>query len=336
MSATDCKRTVNGTAAGLPAPSGAETSPARPRPRRISRYRLRRNATRVLGKILLWVVLINFTYVFLFPLIYMMATSVKTLTEINNPSIVWISREPSLQAFHFASSIIDYFRGLWISTFVSAAAVLGQTCVGAMVGYGFARPRFPGREFLFWVLLFTIIVPLPTLAVPLYLFYSKLNLINTFMPLILPPFLGWGVRGGMILIVFRQFFRGLPSELEDAAYVDGASPFRVFWQIMLPLAKPAILVVMLFTLVWTWNDTLLPGLVINDTAAYTLGQRMENYAQLFTQARHSSAKTWSTSGEIGENVLMSVTLLGILPLLIVYIFTQRYFTQSIDRTGLVE
>ena len=79
---------------------------------------------------------------------------------------------------------------------------------------------------------------------------------------------------------------------------------------MLPLAKPAILVVMLFTLVWTWNDTLLPGLVINDTSAYTLGQRMENYAQLFTQARHSSAKTWSTSGEIGENVLMSVTPVG--------------------------
>ena len=330
--------TVDRTATGLRSPSDAEGSsaPTRLRAGRVSRYRLWRTASRVLGKLLLWVVLINFAYVFLFPLMYMMTTSVKTLTEINNPSIVWISREPSLQAFRLASSIIDYFRGLWISTLISAAAVLGQTCVGAMVGYGFARPRFPGREFLFWILLFTIIVPLPTLAVPLYLFYSKLNLINTFVPLILPPFLGWGVRGGMILIVYRQFFRGLPSELEDAAYVDGASPFRVFWQIMLPLAKPAILVVMLFTLVWTWNDTLLPGLVINDTGAYTLGQRMENYAQLFAQARHSSAKTWSTSGEIGENVLMSVTLLGILPLLLVYIFTQRYFTQSIDRTGLVE
>ena len=292
--------------------------------------------SRVLGKLLLWVVLINFAYVFLFPLMYMMTTSVKTLTEINNPSIVWISREPSLQAFRFASAIMDYFRGLWISTFTSAIAVLGQTFVGAMVGYGFARPRFPGREILFWILLFTIIVPLPTLAAPLYLFYSKLNVINSFIPLIVPPFLAWGVRGGMILIVFRQFFRGLPSELEDAAYVDGASPFRVFWQIMLPLAKPAILVAMLFTLVWTWNDTLLPGLVINDTAAYTLGQRMENYAQLFTQARHASAQTWSTSGEIGENVLMAVTLMGVLPLLFVYIFTQRYFTQSIDRTGLVE
>ena len=328
--------TVNETATGLRSPSGADRSSAPTRARRVSRYRLWRTASRVLGKLLLWVVLINFAYVFLFPLIYMMATSIKTLTEINNPSIVWISREPSLQAFRFASSIIDYFRGLWISTFISAAAVLGQTCVGAMVGYGFARPRFLGRDFLFWILLFTIIVPLPTLAVPLYLFYSKLDLINTFVPLIVPPFLGWGVRGGMILIVFRQFFRGLPSELEDAAYVDGASPFRVFWQIMLPLAKPAILVVMLFTLVWTWNDTLMPGLIINDTSAYTLGQRMENYAQLFTQARHSSAQTWSTSGEISENVLMSVTLLGILPLLIVYIFTQRYFTQSIDRTGLVE
>ena len=263
--------TVNETATGLRSPSGADRSSA-PTPG-ASRQPLSPVCVPPRG---FWASyccggVINFAYVFLFPLIYMMATSIKTLTEINNPSIVWISREPSLQAFRFASSIIDYFRGLWISTFISVAAVLGQTCVGAMVGYGFARPRFLGRDFLFWILLFTIIVPLPTLAVPLYLFLFEAGTDQYLVPLIVPPFLGWGVRGGMILIVFRQFFRGLPSELEDAAYVDGASPFRVFWQIMLPLAKPAILVVMLFTLVWTWNDTLMPGLIINDTSAYTLG-----------------------------------------------------------------
>jgi multiple sugar transport system permease protein len=138
------------------------------------------------------------------------------------------------------------------------------------------------------------------------------------------------VRGGILLIVFRQFFRGLPYELEDAAHVDGAGPFRIFWQIMLPLAQPAILVVMLFSMVWTWNDNFTPWLVLRDNTLYTLTQRMEIFNSLLNNF------SGSTYTNLEENTFMAGVTLTVLPLLLIYLFTQRYFTQSIDRTGLVE
>ena len=200
--------------------------------------------------------------------------------ELNNPAVNWISRTPTNEGYLLAMEVLQYFDGVRVSLGTSIVAAVGQTLIGAMVAYGFARIRFPGRDFLFALLLFTIVVPPQTTMVPQFMLYTDLKWTNTYLPLMVPPFLSYGVRGGILLIVFRQFFRGLPYELEDAAHVDGAGPFRIFWQIMLPLAKPAILVVMLFSLVWTWNDNFTPWLVLRDNTLYTLTQRMEIFNSL--------------------------------------------------------
>lgn len=279
--------------------------------------------------ILRWLVLLELAYVFLFPVLFMLSTSFKPLIELSNPTVRWIPRNPTADGYVLALEHLNYFRSLPVSIVTSAIAAIGQTLVGAVVGYGFARLPFPGRQLLFGVLLFTIIVPPQMVMIPQFMLYSKLNWMNTYLPLLVPTYLGYGVRGGILLVVYRQFFKGLPFELEDSAAVDGAGPLRIFWQIMLPLAKPAILVVFLFSFVWTWNDSLGPIIALRSQDLYTLPQWMFNMTRLLT----SSSFTYYY---LGENLFMAAVTLTIAPLLLLFLVTQRYFTRSIDRTGLVE
>ena len=296
-----------------------------------------RAAKRTIGLLLRWAVLIEFAYVYSFPVIHVVTSSIKNTAEFDNPVIRLFSRQPTLEGYRYAWLAMGYPAGLRNSFLISTAAVLGQTLVGAMVGYGFARLRFPGRDLLFGILLFTIIVPLQVVIIPQYMLYTELRWMNSFLPLIVPPFFGQGVRAGILLIVYRQFFRGLPYELQDAAYVDGAGPFRAYWQIMLPLAKPAILVVALFSLVWTWNDHYTPFMMLRDIALYTLPLRLNGFRGMVIA--HMGLTTGVGSrGEytMPQSVFPAAVTLAVLPLLVIYVFTQRYFTQSIDRTGLVE
>ena len=285
-----------------------------------------RHSSAVVRTVLRWVVLVEFIYVFSFPVLYIVTTATKTLSDLNNPSVYWIPPSPTLEGLWVAARMMDYLGGLRISVWTAMLAALGQTLIGSMVAYGFARVRFPGREVLFAFLLFTIVIPPQTIMVPLFMLYSKLGWANAHAPLFVPGFLGWGVRGGILLIVYRQFFRGLPYELEDAARVDGAGPLRTLYEIMLPLAKPAVVVVFVFSLTWTWNDGFVPWLVISRRNLMTIQQRLEIFYIYQTYY----------GDPIPENIGMSGVVLAVLPVLIVYVIAQRHFTQSIDRTGLVE
>jgi multiple sugar transport system permease protein len=290
---------------------------------------LRLRVGRHLSTALRWMILLELAYVFMFPMLFMVSTSFKPLIELSNPTVRWIPRNPTADGYVLALEHLNYFRSLPVSIVTSAIAAIGQTLVGAMVGYGFARLPFRGRQFLFGLLLFTIIVPPQMVMIPQFMLYSKLKWMNTYLPLLVPTYLGYGVRGGILLVVYRQFFKGLPYELEDSAAVDGAGPLRIFWQIMLPLAKPAILAVFLFSFVWTWNDSLGPIMALRDQDLYTLPQWMFNMTRLLT----SSSFTFYY---VGENLFMAAVTLTIAPLVLLFLVTQRYFTRSIDRTGLVE
>ena len=164
----------------------------------------------------------------------------------------------------------------------------------AMAGYSAARLHFPGRDFLFAVPLFTIVVPPKTIMLSLFTYYAKVGWNNTFIALILPAWLGFGVRGAILLFIYRQFFRGLPYELEDAAYADGAGPSRTFWQIMLSLTMPAVLVVMLSSLVWTWNDHFLPELILIAETTYTCEFRGNTLVDI---SPRREAPSWETVGQ---------------------------------------
>ena len=291
---------------------------------------LQRHALRLIGRVLTYVILLEVTYVFLYPVLYMVSTSLKSASDIADITVYWVPTELYFDNFDLAFEALTYFHAMKNSLITSAPAAAGQVLVCAFVAYGFARISFPGRDLLFLMVLLTFVIPPQTILVPLFFLYLKLGWLNTYLPWIVPAWLGHGVKGALFVLIFRQYLRGLPWELEDAAFVDGASRLRVFWQIILPMATPAILVVLLFSMVWHWNDSFLPLMFLSDMEEMPLPARLVQVVSYFWRRTENYGLQYS------EGLLMASTVLVVLPQLVLYIFVQRYFVESINRTGLVE
>jgi multiple sugar transport system permease protein len=178
------------------------------------------------------------------------------------------------------------------------------------------------------LVLFAMIVPPHAIIIQLFILVSKLGWLETYKPFLIPSLFGMGLRGALFVFIYRQFFKGLPWELEDAAMIDGAGPLRIFLNVMLPLARPAILVVFLFSFVWHWNDSLEPSIYLSRAELFFLPQRLSVVETALANVQ--------LRGMWGTGTIMAATLLVILPLLVLYLFTQRYFVESIERTGLIE
>ena len=284
----------------------------------------RHHAQRILYKVFIYILLVNSAFVLLYPIIYMTTTALMTLDDFHDPSVRWIPLHIRWNNFVLAYEQMEYLEAFANSALITVLSVIGQVLSTALIGYGFARLRFPGRDALFVLVLLTIIVPPSTIIIPLYILYRDLHWLNSYYPMIVPSFFGFGLRGALFIFIFRQVFRGLPWELEDAARIDGASTYGIFWRIMLPLAKPGIITVALFSFVWHWNDYFEPLMYLNSMEKFTLPLRLSS--------------VWGVNyggGWVYSPVhIMASCLLVIAPSLLFYIFTQRYFVESIERTGI--
>lgn len=283
-------------------------------------------------RIATYIILINVCFVFLFPVIYMFSTSLKTVADLADLTVLWIPRTFFWRNYELAISGMLYWQAARNSIIISLGSGILQTVACSFVAYGFARIPFPGRDILFLLVLFTFLVPPQTIIVPLFILYRNLGFMDTYFPFLIPALFGHGLRGALFILVFRQFFRNLPYELEDAARIDGAGPFSVYWRIMLPLATPAIIVVFLFSLVWHWNDFFEPTIYLFDQNNFTLPLRLSILSAALLQMLAGQG----AGDEFNEAVIMAASFLVIMPPLIIYLFTQRYFVESVDRTGLVE
>ncbi|MCY4438483.1 MAG: carbohydrate ABC transporter permease [Chloroflexi bacterium] len=283
-------------------------------------------------RIATYIILINVCFVFLFPVIYMFSTSLKTVADLADLTVLWIPRTIFWRNYELAISGMLYWQAARNSIIISLGSGILQTVACSFVAYGFARIPFPGRDVLFLLVLFTFLVPPQTIIVPLFILYRNLGFMDTYFPFLIPALFGHGLRGALFILVFRQFFRNLPYELEDAARIDGAGPFSVYWRIMLPLATPAIIVVFLFSLVWHWNDFFEPTIYLFDQNNFTLPLRLSILSAALLQMLAGQG----AGDEFNEAVIMAASFLVVMPPLIVYLFTQRYFVESVDRTGLVE
>ncbi len=279
-----------------------------------------------------YIILINVCFVFLFPVIYMFSTSLKTVADLADLTVLWIPRTFFWRNYELAISGMLYWQAARNSVIISLGSGILQTVACSFVAYGFARIPFPGRDILFLLVLFTFLVPPQTIIVPLFILYRNLGFMDTYFPFLMPALFGHGLRGALFILVFRQFFKNLPYELEDAARIDGAGPFSVYWRIMLPLAAPAIIVVFLFSLVWHWNDFFEPTIYLFDQNNFTLPLRLSILSAALLQMLAGQG----AGDEFNEAVIMAASFLVIMPPLVVYLFTQRYFVESVDRTGLVE
>jgi len=261
--------------------------------------------------------------VFLAPLLWMVSTAVKPLDQTMVSPPVWIPDRPQWENFWKALSynaedlgyvpFLVYGRN---TLYVTVLAVIGSVVSNTLVAYSFARLRWRGRDLLFGVTLATMMVPGPVLMVPTYVVFREFGWIGTFRPLWVPAFFG----GAFNIFLLRQFLKTIPMELSEAARIDGASEWQTFLRVIVPLARPALTVVALFTFMWAWNDFMGPLLYLTDQHTFTLSMGLQ-----FFQSQHTGTP-W--------NLLMAASLIVVLPVILVFLFAQRVFIQGIATTGI--
>ena len=292
----------------------------------------------IVGKIFYYLLLLSLSFVFLYPLLYMISQSFMATSDVADATIQWIPRNFNFYNYLEAFASIDYWSGLLNSVWISFGSAILQILSTSLIGYGFARYSFPGKGILLALVLFTFLVPPTTIVVPLYMFYSDLGWINTLLPFIFPAALGHGLNGAIFVLIFMQFYRGLPSAMEEAAKVDGAGPLRTYWKIMFPLAKPAMVVVFLLSVVWHWNDVFQPNLYLLIPDFFNLAQNLAafhgNAVAETTQQQVAVSDAIIGNAPTLMNQILAATMLTILPILILYLFVQRSFVEGIERSGI--
>ncbi len=291
----------------------------------------------ILGKIILYVLLIGLAFVFLQPFIYMLVNSFKTYTDVMNMSIKWIPREGTLENWKLAAEAINLDTTFFNSLIVTLLATFGHLLSCSFVAYGFTRFRFPGRGLLFGLVIFSIVVPIQTLSVPLYMLYSNLDWVGTYLPMIVPTFVGMGLNGGIFIFLFRQYYLSLPASLEEAAALDGCSEYGTYLRIILPSTGSTMLVSFVLSCAWHWNDYFEPGLYINNTKKYLLPQMLPSMYDFFEKLDvNTTQESLEMAMKYHTGVIMAATLICVVPLLVMFLFLNNKFMQGIERTGLVE
>lgn len=260
---------------------------------------------------------------FLVPLLWMVSTALKPQDQamafppqwIPNP-FVW---ENFATAFNYNEENIGYkpFAVYGRNTLIICIlAVSGTVISNALVAYSFARLKWPGRDFAFALTLATMMVPFPVLMVPLFGLFKDFGWVGTFKPLWVPAWFG----GAFNIFLLRQFFRTIPAELSEAARIDGANEFGIFYKVIVPLAKPALAVVALFSFMATWNDFLGPLIYLQNQKSFTLALGLQAYQ--------------SQAGGTAWNLLMAASVMVVLPVIVLFFFAQKQFIQGIAATGL--
>lgn len=285
-----------------------------------------------------FLILFGLCFVILYPLIFMVSCAFRLQTDMNDPTVMWIPRNLTLSVIKETAQAMNFGTTLKNTLFLNVGCSLVQVLTCSITGYGFARFKFKGKNVLFGLVILMILVPQQIINIPQYMQFryfmgsKTINLINTYWTMYLPAVMCNGIRAGLMILIFRQFFKGLPKELEDAAYLDGCSPFRTFIQIMIPNAKSSFLTVFLFSIVWYWNDYYVSSSFFTDNQ--TMALMLKNLDTRLNTVLFNDA---SVEVSIREKIVWMEAgcLISITPILILYCFLQKQFTEGIERSGLV-
>lgn len=322
-----------------------------------------KTGTNVLYYTIRYALLLSIGFIILYPLMYMIVTSIMSPEAFSNSTRVWIPTDFFIKDnFSKAIEAMYYVQSLWNTFKLEILSALIEVATCSVIGYGFARFNFKGKKIFTGILFVTILVPDMVVLIPRMINYSNLDflyigtgleflitrignlfgadwsavgnvltpyLVSTEWTMWLPSLLGVGLRSGILIYIYMQFFSGLPRELEEAAWVDGAGPVKTFLRIAVPSSGVVFITVLVFSLIWHWNDSLLSGMYLTKDfpLAYMLGT-VESYI----------GSKWGLYGGVSTpqqaSVMMAASLLFITPMLIFYMFIQRGFIESIDRVGI--
>lgn len=293
-----------------------------------------------------YIFLIAFSYILLYPLFFMVSHSFRNPEDFLDPTIEWIPKNYSISPILLAAKVMKVGTALLNTLSIEIVSALIQVITCGIIAYGLARFNFPGKRLLMFILILTILVPIPLIIIPNYLnfryfdflgvlgFIGKLigkdlrpNLIDTPWTFYLPSLLGVGLKSGFFIFIYIQFFKGVPKELEEAAWIDGAGPWGTYFRIIVPSSGVAVLTVTILSVIWHWNDYHLAQMYLSQN--YTLAVELNNIFY--------SLSAMDIGGYAPEaaDTAMAGCLMFITPVLIMYLFLQKKFITSIATTGIV-
>ncbi len=312
-----------------------------------TRLRLKLLSAAFLGKavyvIFRFVLLVGISYIILYPFFTKIMASFMSTSDFVDVTVKLIPRNPTLDQWKFIILENKYFTGLFNTARVSILCGFFQTLICAIVGYGFAKFKFKGRNILFFAVIITLLIPHDTLLLAMFMQFryfdifgiiglftngQGINLINTEWPVYLLSLTGLAFKNGLYIFIFRQFYKGVPDELEEAAYIDGTGIFQTFFRIILPLSVPMMTTIFMFAFSWQWTDTFYTSSPFFTTSGATM---LPNIVKV-----PMSLKTEFAAAGLWESAIMNTCgLLVILPLFIVFLFAQRSLVEGIERSGIV-
>lgn len=302
----------------------------------------------------IWVVarqlfMLGLAYVVLYPVLYMVSNAFKPIEQFKDPTVIWFPKSLTLENFKIVLVIIDIGKVFWNTFIIEVIPALISTAVCMMVGYGLARFDFKGKKLISAGVILTIIVPQQVIATSLYSSYRHFdflgilgflhqltgvvnapNLIGTAWVTILPSLLGVGLKSGLFIFIYRQFFTGLPKELQEAAAIDGCGAFGTFFKVIVPTTKNIVISVLLLSMVWNWNDYYTPAMFIR--VKDTIATAMEAFKD-----RLNNLHVMGLGMEAAETIhtqIQAACLITIIPLVILYLFLQKRFSEGIENSGL--
>lgn len=268
-----------------------------------------------LEAVILYVILTVLAILFVLPVFYLFMGAFKAESELFRVPFKWLPDKFILDNFSNMFQSIPFMRYLKNTMIIVAFNIVGSLLSCSLVAYGFSRLRWPGRDKVFILVLITMILPYQVTLVPLFLMFTKIKWIGTFLPLIVPCFFG----NPFFIFLLRQFFTGIPQDISEAARIDGASEFTIFSRLILPMAKPALTTVALFAFIRSWNDFLGPLVFLGRDELYTLSLAA-------SMLKSNLDPNWS--------VLLALGTVMILPVLLIFFVMQKYFIQGIAMSGI--
>ncbi len=304
-------------------------------------YLRRRQLLEACWPVMRFLILFGLGFVILTPLLFMVSYGFREQADMNDPTIIWIPRHFTLRIMKQtidAMGLTASQNNTLVNTLVlNIGCSLCQVVTCAITGYGFARFQFKGKNLLFGIVILMILVPTQIISIPLYstfrnFLFGHVNLIDSKLVMYLPALTANGIRAGLMIFIFRQFFRGLPKELEDAAYLDGCGPFMTFLRVMVPNAASSFLTVFLFSIVWYWNDSYVSGSFFTNTR--TISLVLKNLDGILNIAIFNNTNA-NISAREKMVWLEAGCLISITPMLVLYTCLQKYFTEGIERSGIV-
>lgn len=309
--------------------------------RAVTMHRVRRLAVQIFR----YVILTGLAFVILYPFLIKVALAFMDIQDLSDATVRFIPKTLTLDNFIGAAEYMNYIPNLLRTIGYTLSISVVQVFFAMLAAYGFASFRFPGRRLLFGFVLLTLIVPPQAIILPLYLHFQSFDILGLFrlifgkplsllgspLPLYLLVATGLGLKNGLLIFIFRQFFKGFPRELEESASIDGAGVFRTFRSIIMPSAIPMILTAFLFTFVWQWTDSFYTSIFLPNNTFLA-----RNLEMLVSVLNHNQGDSVMTANSYYISLLNNAgILLFILPILLLYLVCQRHFIESIERTGLV-